>query len=78
MQNNMTLAELASKYDVHPNMITQWKQALMKKASNVFAKGQDDELERRDAKEQELYEEIGRLKVELEAVKKNARRLGVL
>jgi transposase len=78
MQNTMTLAELASKYKVHPNMITQWKKHLQDHAAEIFSKKKDEEAGHREEKEKELYAEIGKLKVELEIVKKNARRLGVL
>ena len=38
MQNTMTLAELASKYKVHPNMITQWTKHLVDHAYESFYK----------------------------------------
>ena len=38
-----TLAELAQKYDVHPNQITDWKRQLQEQAVGVFDKGSKPE-----------------------------------
>jgi transposase len=38
-QGEMTLAQLAEHFDVHPNQITQWKVQLQESAANVFGPG---------------------------------------
>lgn len=63
-----TLSELSSVYKVHPTVIGQWKRQLIVGAAAAFASG-------RTGKTQEeltapLFEEIGRLKMELDWVKK--------
>ena len=67
-----TLSELSSEYSVHPNQVSQWKRQLLESGADVF--GQNGSKEQRDqpAVEAELYEQIGRLKMELEWIKKKS------
>jgi transposase len=73
LKGDRTVNELASQYGVHPTMIHGWKKLLLESAEEVFAKGGgakavgDAEVQREKA---ELYEQIGRLKMELEWLKK--------
>lgn len=64
-----TMSELASEYSIHPNQISQWKKQLKQGAPEVFTHG------RGGGKSEEeltapLYEEIGRLKMEIDWLKK--------
>ena len=69
-----TVSELASQYGVHPTQIHQWKRQLMERAEEIFntPKTAGRNGEEQEALQAKLYEEIGRLKVELEWVKKKA------
>lgn len=70
LKNLKTLNELARAYAVHPSQISQWKQQLLEGSKTIFgAQGQNNE-KYRQAVESQLYEEIGRLKVELDWLKK--------
>jgi transposase-like protein len=58
-----TLAELAERFDVHPNQVKQWKQQLSEQASEVFGAG--DEVRRQNETDVErLHAKIGQLAVE--------------
>lgn len=58
-----TLAQLATEYGVAPAQITRWKQELVERASDVFGKGKNKEVDH-DVEVAELHRQIGKLKVE--------------
>ena len=61
VKGEQSLMELAERFQVHPNQITEWKKHLLEKASEVFEKGKKSSLEP-DVKE--LHAKIGRLTME--------------
>ena len=65
-----TLSELASEYQLHPSQISEWKRALLDTGPDVFSSRRARQERERAAREAELYEQIGRLKMELEWLKK--------
>ena len=68
LKDDRTIAELASEFKVHPNQITKWKKHLQEHMADIFTSGYGKE--ENDAVISSLYEEIGRLKVELDYLKK--------
>lgn len=75
LKGDKTVNELASQFGVHPTLIHGWKKQLLSGAEAVFASGAKNTAPAED-KSVELYEQIGRLKVELDWVKKKAAALG--
>ena len=69
LQERQTASELAARFGVHPTQIATWKKQLREHASDVFVDGRG-KRPARENHETELYEQIGRLKMELEWLKK--------
>jgi len=72
VRGDKTISELASQYAVHGNLVSQWKRKLLDNIERVFTEPDDGEREQREALLDDLYQQIGRLKVELEWLKKKA------
>ncbi len=70
LKERETVNELAKRFQVHPTQIHEWKRRLQEQAAKAFEKDGAKPVETVDPAE--LYEQIGRLKVELEWVKKKA------
>jgi len=67
-----TISQLASDYNLHPTQIGNWKKQLLREGSAVFIRPNSQSKHNRESKETELYEQIGRLKMELEWLKKKS------
>jgi transposase len=61
IKGEQTIVELAERFQVHPNQITEWKKQLMERAEEVFAKDKKT-AERPSIKE--LHAKIGQLSME--------------
>jgi putative transposase len=72
LKGQKTVNEIAGVYGVHPVQVTQWKKQALEQLPQVFGERRVHS-ERAAAEEKaRLYEQIGRLKMELEWVKKKA------
>ena len=65
-----TVNQLAGQYDVHPTQIHAWKKQLLAGADQVFSNGGKAATVDAETEKAELFEQIGRLKMELEWLKK--------
>ena len=71
-----TTAQLAAEFGIHAGQITAWKKQLLEGAVGLFEDGRGRRPDETAANNQELYEQIGRLKMEVEWLKKKAAELG--
>src|SRR5262245_27048491 len=69
-----TPAELSKAFQVHPVQISQWKKQLLDGAESLFVDGRRREHDQSEALQVELYQQIGRLHMELEWLKKSCPR----
>lgn len=75
IRGDKTTAQLAAEFKVHASQVVAWKRQLLDQAPSYF----EDGRQRREdsaANEQELFEQIGRLKMEVEWLKKKSAELG--
>lgn len=71
-----TSSEMAADFEVHPVQISQWKRKLLDEAPTLFEAGRKArDFAEATQRETSLYEQIGRLKMELEWLKKKAAKL---
>jgi transposase-like protein len=74
LRHDSTLAELASRFELHGNLVSQWKRRLVDNAARVFAEPDDPQRREQQALVDDLYRQIGQLQMELEWLKKKVAR----
>lgn len=75
IRGEKTLSQLGSQFKVHPIQIAKWRKSAQDQLPELFVDGRKSKGRSGDADSDALYEEIGRLKVELDWLKK---KLGML
>jgi len=72
LKEDKTVNELASQFGVHPTLIHAWKKQLLASAEDLFSQGRKIPARDHEALQAQLFEEIGRLKMELDWMKKKS------
>ena len=71
LKERETIQQLGVKYEVHPNQITTWKKQFLENADAAFNQdGKNDELKQARQQLDELYKQVGQMKVETDWLKK--------
>ena len=76
IKGEKTTAQIASQYGVHSNQIGQWKKRLLKELPSLFSDRRKKGDKEKELESDELYRQIGQLKVELDWLKKKSQLLG--
>jgi transposase len=64
IKGEQTLAELATRFSLHPNMITNWKRQAINNMVNAFDSGSEKNNSINDAQLKDLHAKIGQLTIE--------------
>jgi len=75
VKGEKTIAQISSEFGIHPNQIRQWRRHLLEVLPDVFSDRRKKADRERNELEDELYRQIGQLKVELEWLKKKSQQL---
>ena len=76
IRGERTVAEIAAVYGVHPNQISKWKKQALDELPKIFSgRYEKKEMQGKELVDQ-LYQQIGKLKVELDWLKKKAGLIG--
>lgn len=70
IKEQKTANEIASAHEIHPTQLSQWKKELIDGAEQLFSNRRAKKEEEHEQEKVRLYEEIGRLKMEVEWLKK--------
>jgi len=75
LKERESLAELSKRFEVHPNMISKWKQEFVERAREIFETKAPDQQSQVDI--DKLYSKIGQLEMERDFLKKVSKKLGL-
>ena len=74
LKERETLAEISKRFEVHPNMISKWKQEFLERSGEIFDKKSDADSE---VDPEKLYAKIGQLEIENDFLKKSLKKIGL-
>jgi len=75
LKERETLAELAKRFELHPQMISKWKQEFVERSSEIFETRPPEE--NFEAEKERLFAKIGQLEMERDWLKKISKRAGL-
>lgn len=70
MKGELSAAELASKFEIHPTQIAQWKKQLLESATEIFGHVKERRAKDDEANNDRMLKKIGQLQMEVDWLKK--------
>jgi transposase-like protein len=77
IKNQKTLAELSQQFEINSVTISKWKAEFLENMAIIFENGHEKKVNQDSPDLDQLYAQIGQLKVENDFLKKSARKLGI-
>ena len=74
LEGSKSISQLSREHEIHANLIRAWKRQLLESGPSVCASNGERRRREQEAQEAELYQQIGRLKLELEWLKEKVAR----
>jgi transposase len=75
LKGQQTVNQIATEFEVHPSQVNTWKKLLLEESSDIFSRGRKQQTDDSEAEKDKLYSQIGRLKVEVDWLKKKTGHL---
>ncbi len=75
LKGHQTVNQIATEFDVHPSQVNTWKKQLLEESVDIFSKGRKQQTDNAEEEKEKLYSQIGRLKVEVDWLKKKTGHL---
>ena len=75
LEGHQTVNQIAAEFEVHPTQVNTWKKQLLESSSAIFGKGKKLQADNHEEEKDTLYNQIGRLKVEVDWLKKKTGHL---
>ena len=75
IKGSQTVNEIASEFGIHPCLVNRWKKEAIEALPLVFGNSQAKQAKETDIERDRLYQQIGKLQVELDWLKKNTGHL---
>ena len=72
IKGQRTAQEIGSVYSVHPSQVSSWKRQLVAQAAEIFSRGGVYDNEAIEQEKAELYQQVGRLQMELDWLQKKS------
>jgi transposase len=71
LQEKETVHQIAEKYELHANQVTNWKRAFQDQAQEVFKKDDKVSQQKTEKERDQLYKKVGQLQIEIDFLKKS-------
>ena len=75
LKGHQTVNQIAAEFEVHPSQVNTWKKQLLEGTGDIFSKARKRQAENVEEEKDKLYSQIGRLKVEVDWLKKKTGHL---